>query len=311
VVKIRDVLLVATTGYASAPRQAQEDPAQSPVDERVDLHPALNLYADRNTPDFSKLVMDACDPGATRHRLWGSTWGFYRDDPPQACDGGLKWDFDRALYSAVALSRLLHPNTINTEYAARIEEYDGQETSIIAGPVRGYSAQAFAHRSSGRVWLSKGDAQELSVLFQRYWDEKDLLPEKVRRALWNHDYAMYVYDANIRFMVVATALEGLVHTDRHWSTRQFRRISRLARDVGLHFTEPEADDAYDMRSTVAHGSFFGAPAVVPDRYSPHQIEALLIRLEELLRVALRRAVENTTFRVIFSTDDTVRAHWPL
>jgi len=153
----------------------------------VDLHPELKLYVDGNADGFSELIMDACDPGSTKNRQWGSTWGFYRDDPPQAGGGSLKWDTDQAMYAAVAISRLLHANVINTQYAARIEEYDGQEPWITPGPVQGYSAQAFAHPSVGRVWLSKPDAEELAVLFQLYWKDKDAIPERVKRALWNHD----------------------------------------------------------------------------------------------------------------------------
>ena len=83
-------------------------------------------------------------------------WGSYRDSPPEESSGSLTWDPDRALYSAVAVSMLVHPNTISTEYAARVQTFEDGDVWVSPGPVRGYSAQTFAHlsRGSGRLLRS-------------------------------------------------------------------------------------------------------------------------------------------------------------
>lgn len=110
-------------------------------------------------------------------------------------------------------------------------------------------------------------------------------------------------------MIVATALEGFVHTDRFHSTRQFLRVSRLAGDVGLpSFTEADAADAYELRSTVAHGSRL---ASVTATFPEARIVQLDLALEAILGAAIRRAIEDATFCAIFADDALIRSRWPI
>lgn len=175
-----DVLLVSTSPVAHA-RDLLSDPAQHPVSEEVVISPAVALRIDRTDHDLTRQVMDACDPGGTVNRQWGCAWGFFREDPPRDPNKPLRWDPDGAMYSAVALSRLVHPNVIGTEYAARVEVEEGRAPGIYPGPVRGRSVHAYLHESIRRRWLTKPEAQELAVLFQRYWQDRSALPKRVTR----------------------------------------------------------------------------------------------------------------------------------
>src|SRR6266568_3758131 len=82
------------------------------LSESVPLLPALGLRIDRVQHDLAEQVIDDCEPrGMSRgHRQWGSTWGLFRENPPEKShEQPFAWDPDGLIYSAVALSRLVQP----------------------------------------------------------------------------------------------------------------------------------------------------------------------------------------------------------
>jgi hypothetical protein len=126
-------------------------------------------------------------------------------------------------------------------------------------------------------------------------------PERVRRAAWFHEYAARTEHVPVRLALAAAGIEALVHVERTRSTRQFVvGAAGMAIDCGLRFTEAQAADAYDHRSTYAHG--------VTVRAAPPPV---LIELESVLRSAIRMALLDATYAAVFITDAAIRARFPL
>ena len=79
----------------------------------------------------------------------------------------------------------------------------------------------------------------------------------------------------------------------------------MAAEVGISgFDTAAADDAYSLRSQAVHGAgatFRDDPAAA-ERFG---------RLQRLLQLALRRAIEDDSFRGAFASAGTVRARWPV
>lgn len=108
----------------------------------------------------------------------------------------------------------------------------------------------------------------------------------------------------MRWTTIATALESLVHTDKQQSTKQFvHRVTALANRVGVKLTQDDAKAAYDLRSTLAHGREFGS--------GNDTTTALYRQMEAVLRLSVRTAIHDATFRAIFESDDKIRAEFPL
>jgi hypothetical protein len=191
-------------------------------------------------------------------------------------------------------------------------------------PISWDNPRAYLHDFVRRRWLTKLEADALGVLFRTYWPLKDALPSRIKRALWNHEYASRTRDFNIRLVIVASALEALVHTDRRNSTGQFLRTVQIAHDLDLAFSEADGEDAYDIRSEVAHGNRLASiikqdpqtsegdsVASMTGKHTARRMEGLLLSMEEILRTAIRRAIEQAPFRELFADDDRIRAKWPI
>jgi hypothetical protein len=159
-----------------------------------------------------------------------------------------------------------------------------------------------------RDWLRDSDAARLKVILANLADSP--LPHRVSRALWYHEYAVRTYYVEVRWTLVCTALEALVHTDKPGrgkpgSTKQFAvRVSQMADQLCLGgFGLPEAERAYDLRSRLAHGQTF-------EELSSANL-TLYETMETILRMAVLRATEDQSFASIFESDDAIRKQWPL
>ena len=104
--------------------------------------------------------------------------------------------------------------------------------------------------------------------------------------------------------MIATALEALIHTGTHGSTRHFKhRVPALAADVGAPtMTTSESDDAYDYRSRLSHGDGFLSDMLPADI-------SLYDKLEETLRLAILKAFREPAFAAIFLDDSQIEARW--
>jgi hypothetical protein len=80
---------------------------------------------------------------------------------------------------------------------------------------------------------------------------------------------------DVRWTVIATALESLLHTDHKRSTKQFvDRVTALATRLKVGFSPQDAKDAYDKRSSLAHGQKLDT--------TDDTTTALYCRMEEVL-----------------------------
>jgi hypothetical protein len=171
------------------------------------------------------------------------------------------------------------------------------------GVLRGVGLEAWVAPSHERDWLTEKEANDLADLLARYGTQT--LPSRLRRALWYHEYAARTYYSDLRWIFVCTALESLIHTDRHGSTQQFAvRVSALAKNVALDFSEEMGFTAYDLRSRLAHGQHFLSDLGSEDF-------RIYDTMEQILRSVLLKSITDSTFAAQFSRDKRIRDRWPL
>jgi len=226
------------------------------------------------------------------------------------------WDGDEILRICVALSRLVHPTTHAFRFSARIVTLpDGSIEWIHPGIVGGHGSIAFVSTVENRDWLTNEEFSLVATLLARFDSKK--WPRRLVRSLWYHEYASLTYELDVRWVLMTTALEALVHTDRQSSTRQFRnRVLRLAGMAGISCTKEELTLAYDQRSQLAHGQHFAyasGPQVGPGMKANLSEEVIgsYRRVEEILRACLLRAATDDPFASIFAGDDSIRMKLPI
>ncbi len=288
--------------FARASGEGRPDDLPPPAKRQIQLSP--NIYLGRHTNELWEAVCKACIPPGYNFepvRWLVQLYAFWNTSPAKPAE--CSWDPDQSLAATVALSRLVHPNSIGFKYSARITlSSDDQIVQIVPGPVSGLLAHAFVIPGS-YDWLNDDDASALGRLCESFVRCSSVLPPRLKRAFWNCEYAAALEWVDLRWGVVATALESLVHTDRQHSTRQFvDRVAALAERLIVEFTKDDARRAYGLRSSVAHGQGFQS--------LDDETVALYRRMETVLRCSIRQAIEDAAFREIFMSDDTIRAEFP-
>lgn len=215
-----------------------------------------------------------------------------------------EWDIDNRLQTCVAASRLLVPTSVALRYAARIR-YNTDKTVADISPanIRGVGIDTYLSEDPHRDWLTERDGIRLRGLMARM--DAKALPSRASRALWYYEYATRTYYVEVRWTLVSTGLESLVHTDRRDSGDQFRRrVSQIASELGVtNFDINEAARAYDLRSSLAHGQQLGG-FVGPNR-------ELYDRMESVLRGAILRSMEDREFADTLNDDQKIRERYPL
>jgi hypothetical protein len=226
------------------------------------------------------------------------------------------WDSDQALRTCLALSRLVHPTTVAFRFAARVVTLpDGSIEWVHPGMAVGHGAAAFVSTDENRDWLTN---QEFDIVRDLLSDfDASKWPRRLVRSLWYHDYASLTYELDVRWVLMTTALEALVHTDRYNSGKQFRvRVKQLASATGVTCTEDEIELAYDQRSQLAHGQHFVSLSGIPPNtgekveLSP-EVTASYRKVEEILRTSLLKAAAEGHFASVFADDNSIRTHLPI
>ncbi len=297
-------IAIATNSALSPEALIADFPSQPPPQKCFQL--VDDLWIGKLEKPIAEKVFDSCEPSGCwlqkPKRVFSQLYAFVREPAPTEPSG--IWDSDLRLQTCIALSRLIHPTSIGFEYAARITyNTDGSVREIIPGPVKGFGAEAYVANKANRSWLTLNDLNELKALLRHM--PLSNLPQRVQRALWNHEYAARTFHASVRWTLICTALESLTHTDRQHSTRQFKkRVAGLANDLDINgFSESDADTAYDLRSRISHGDgITKLNAAHLDLYK---------RMEEVLQHALVRAITDSNFADVFATDEGIRSRWPL
>ena len=131
----------------------------------------------------------------------------------------------------MAMTRLVVPHAYCTEYAGSIVEDSGRDRTI--EPVSGSGKwSGWTPAPTRRNWLDQNDAAAVVRLVQRYLDDRDVLPPRLGRALWLHEYLTQVRWLDVAWPLTVTALEALLNTDKHGQRAQFiGRTKALAREL--------------------------------------------------------------------------------
>ena len=299
-----DVILFPNSGLAGKPWY---EILGTRLNLPIDLGRDVRL--ERLVNDLAERIMDACEPpgcylrpARPPPRQWSQLYAFVRENLPT--EPPLGWDADRRLQECIAISRLVRPTSIGFEYSATLRyTLAGELASIIPGPVGGFGAQSWIVPTDHGDWLNEEDVAALRKL----WSQPDLssLPDRLKRALWYHEYAARTNHIAVRWVLLTTGVEALINTGKDDATRQFIvRFSALAKMFGgFEMSHTRAEKIYDLRSKIAHGE--GLPTLTDPR------RQLYSELEMVLRLTLRAGVGDQAVQLLFSSPDEVKQQLPL
>lgn len=227
------------------------------------------------------------------------------------------WNTDGRVGIAIALSRLIRDNAHCPEFAGRLIDYEDGEQQVV--PLNAYEFRLAYRYKQDRGWLDAAEAAELAALVDAYLAVEPEWPTRLRRAINACDRASqlpYLSESQPRLV---TGLESLLNTDNSQTTKQFReRVYALAQDLGIEgLSKNLLGRMYEARSQAYHGSevrlFSGDPEAPRGEVSPSQQRAIdeTILLQEVLRAAVRKAIDDGDFRALFEDDAAIRDRWPV
>jgi hypothetical protein len=331
---VRDVLICATDPSAvdftheeleehppiAWPRLLREEGESPPVEL------GRGVRIDRLVPEDADLVMNACTPRGhyfSPIRQFGQRYSFVLDvDLAKYEEQPFRWDRDDLIYDALSLSRLVRDNGYSTQYAARITDYeDGMQT--VSYTLAAESKHIYRLRRD-REWLDLAEGAELRDLLAAYWGASGQLPRRVTRGMWRTEYASWLKWADLVLPTLVGGLEALLKTERHHSTHQFKlRVPALAEEVGIQDVDADfCERIYDARSEWVHGTHVQlfatgqeAQQAAGTQQGPQTAEQWSVfeevaRVQDVLRRAVRRCIEDQEFRAVFADDDAIRSRWP-
>jgi hypothetical protein len=328
------VILCLGTAGPVAPAEFQAHPPIAGAFERrnlaenageVDLGRGLRIG--RLSSDDEKLVMTACDPRG--HYFFPIRHNNVRHVLILDVDGGWEerlydWDPDGLLFRALTLSRLVRDNGYSLNYAARLVDYeDGEQMVVYLAASEGKAAYRLR---TTRDWLDAQDGEELRALLGVFWEMEPKLTSRLGRAMWRMEYASWLGWADLALLMLVSGLEALLKTERHRATEQFKqRVSALAGELEIEGVSPGfCERIYDARSDWAHGAHVrmflppneadnapGKTVVAPVTAEELQVLADVALVQDVLRGAVRRCIEDRDFGAIFLDDQHIRERWPV
>jgi hypothetical protein len=291
------------------------DPNKTPaIAADIPFQLSSDVWIERFDEDFAIRIQQACEPAnhlidnfvRDRHH-----YAFVRREPESErlrLPGTIVRDEGIIpLFTVMALSRLIRPTTIGNRYCAKI--YSGPETDppIQALTTSGVNPDVTIG-DTAHDWLSPSDGDELRKLM-RWAPAGERMFKRIHHAFWKHEDAMRTYFLDGRLPAVVAGLEALVTVEKYRAGSRFvRRVRKLAREIGINLSERELEQAYELRSELAHGrSFlFDLHKVLP----PDEQPRLYIKLESLLRAAVRRCLLDEEFGRHFADDQAVLKNYP-
>jgi hypothetical protein len=311
--RVRDVLVVPSPGH----RANEEDwMANPPVDAAVDL--GNGVVIERIEHELAEQVLEASTPRGLNFdaiRQFGQLYSFWREVPQAEYEAGpFGWDRSQAITEVIAVSRFVLDNPHSFEFVGRvIDRSDGHRR---IAPLLGYDGRIAYRSRQDRFWLTTEEAGELRMLLDQYRAVKDVLPDRVGRALRHADrscYCRYLEEALIK---IVTGLEALVNTgDEEPVAAQFvKRSQALAAELGVETSRSYWNWVYGARSRPVHGAESQLVAPVgwdeSDADPPRDV-AKIAKAQDVLRQAIRKAFEDDGFRAVFESEESIQARWPL
>ncbi len=289
--------------------------AQSPADDDLIwfLHNRLYLNDEESIwvgrlPETS-IIMDACEPAGYNFKATRQFGAYYAlvNEQPEDTDND-NWDMKQPLTEIVVLSRLVVPAPLGFEYAARIRTLQDGRKQIIPLPE---GERAYA--SDNREWLTLAEWKVVSELAKTWKSTRASTCERLRSALWYREKLAREQHLDVRWVLLATALESLIgvwvnapgaQRDLPRRGRQFiLGVQKLASTCGLPFTQADATTAWQRRSSLAHGA--GWPSGSLKNGEPS--DDLHVRLESVLNASIRRLIEDQPLRSQFDNDNSLRS----
>jgi hypothetical protein len=334
VARVRDVILcpIDTTVQVSPEEFRAHPPVDAPAELQFIQHTGpieigQGVRLESLSRDEADLVMNACTPRGHYFfpvRQFGQRFSMLRTVPVEEWElHPFHFDSNGALSDALMISRLVRDHGYSLQYAARITDYDdGQQMVSYVPGVEGKAAYRLRH---DRDWPDPDEAMELRGLLSAFWEAEGTLPPRVRRATFRTEYACWSQYADQVLPMVVSGLEALLKVGRRRLTQQFvQRTSVLADELAVDdVTEEFCNRMYDARSDWVHGShaqLFRPPTpstdggeIVegPERDTEREALGEVAKLQDVLRAAVRRCVEDPEFREIFESDDAIRERWPV
>ena len=288
--------------------RADEESRRSdvPIEKLVKI--TDDIYIQKMPKGVWEMVADSCTLSGVVNatRQFSQLYAFVRefDKCPEGHDRTV-WDNDERLQICIGLSRIIHPTTISFGYSGRTLWEGEKIIEVISGPATGFGARAWVSSDEWRNWLTADDARELSALARAFFRPDSQLCTRVKQSLWYLEYAYRTEFLDIRWPLVCMGLECLIHTDKWNSTLQFKkRVSKMAEQVGVQdFPENKAEEAYDMRCALAHGKLL--------RDMGQTKQKLYEKAEDVLRLAIKRAILEPPYNLMFSNNEIIRECFPL
>lgn len=313
------VLLHSTNGNDSTASRATKCPEPFELAERMWIC---------RVPDYLRdIVYKACEspgePYQAAHRQYGQLYSVALFMGPLVPGLVTNWDGYGHITRFVTFSQLVHPTSIGFANTVVLTfDPDWKFKQATPGPCRGITEQAFTVPNM-RNWLSQSECETVKSLL--IGAEIGKLPSRVSRAHWNIQHAAYQYFFEVRALLVASALDALVHVRTGKSKslgtgRQFTsRTVRLAAELGIPFTSADAKAVWDHRSDVAHGrdpwasrrDGKGAIQRPPELTENDPLVRRYLASERILRSAILKCLSDSKFAAQFESDESVEKAYPI
>ena len=314
---IRDVIVCASSGDDIPLEEFRAHPPvgkmwrkdfENAVDE-VDLGDGIKLMQF----EHSEEIFDACGPSGPNFnpvRQFGEQYSFVRErDSAEVEESLFGFDEDGRLQHALCLSRLVRDNGFSFQYGARVIEGPGEKRTIRPfGATDGNAAYRILE--GAREWLDGNEAQVLADLLAEFHDAD--LPARVKEALWRSEFATRMQRIDMMVFVIVSGLEALLKVGRGRATSQFkRRVTALAAEMEVDgVDEGVCACMYDARSGWAHGhQIFFDLADPPTPEEERRVKEEVALFRDVLRCAIRQAIEDADFRAIFDDDNAITERW--
>jgi hypothetical protein len=226
---------------------------QPPLIDRVAL--GYEMFIHRLPGRVAQRISSACSAGGIASGV-AQRYTFVRHFTPP--NDPRHFDEDERLQIALGLSRLIRPTSIGLEESAQVwgDLATAESLEIVPGLISGPASEAYVADRTYADWLTVADAESLRSLLDHYF--RIAPPDRVKRALWHHEFAARALDMAARWSSVVTGLEALFNTDHRFVGRQFReRCSATAGALGIDLSRADADEAYRLRSKLSHGAVTG------------------------------------------------------
>jgi hypothetical protein len=235
------------------------------------------------------------------HAYVRQVWAEGEDGP----DDLYGWDTDGRLFTCLVLSRLVRDNATSCEHAVRrLINADGSGRLVPFSAFDSHVAYRLHPNEPG--WLDVDEARQLRELLRAY--DAGAFPERVRIALRRAESVTRERFLEDALPLAVGAVEALLKVGRDNAKAQFaQRTPAAAAQVGTSLSQAQCEEAYDDRSALVHGAHV-------DLAKPHRRTAFedgFVAIQETLRAAVRRAIEEPAFGAVFAQDSAIATRWPV